>query len=101
MQCCASVQTPAYNIELVSFFCIIRYMNNQHLVDVTEIFNLLNWEKKKRLIKLGYLLFILFLSLFWYVTSTVASESANDHPSSENKHFCCQMFQDDLDDIRR
>lgn len=46
----------------------IRYMRRHHLVDVTEIFNQLNWEKKQRLFKLGYLIFILFISLFWYIT---------------------------------
>ncbi|CAO2820039.1 unnamed protein product [Amaranthus hypochondriacus] len=53
------------------YYNIKTYTNNQHLVDVTEIFNLLNWEKKKRLIKLGYLLFILFLSLFWMIWTTL------------------------------
>ncbi|XP_057524435.1 protein cornichon homolog 4 [Amaranthus tricolor] len=53
------------------YYNIKMYTNNQHLVDVTEIFNLLNWEKKKRLIKLGYLLFILFLSLFWMIWTTL------------------------------
>ncbi|KMT12241.1 hypothetical protein BVRB_5g101860 [Beta vulgaris subsp. vulgaris] len=56
------------------YYNVTRYMNNQHLVDVTEIFNLLNWEKKKRLIKLGYLLFILFLSLFWMIWTTLEDD---------------------------
>ncbi|XP_059599323.1 protein cornichon homolog 4 isoform X1 [Vitis vinifera] len=47
-----------YNVRL--------YQRRQHLIDVTEIFNLLNWEKKQRLFKLGYLIFLLFLSIFWY-----------------------------------
>lgn len=47
-------------------FSSIRYQRRQHLIDVTEIFNLLNWEKKQRLFKLGYLIFLLFLSIFWY-----------------------------------
>uniref|UniRef100_A0A803LQZ7 Uncharacterized protein n=1 Tax=Chenopodium quinoa TaxID=63459 RepID=A0A803LQZ7_CHEQI len=50
------------------------YMDNKHFVDVTEIFNLLNWEKKKRLIKLGYLLLILFLSLFWMIWTTLEDD---------------------------
>lgn len=45
---------------------MIRYLRRQHLVDVTEIFNMLNWEKKQRLFKLAYLVFLLFLSIFWY-----------------------------------
>ncbi|KAK9698681.1 hypothetical protein RND81_08G123300 [Saponaria officinalis] len=55
-----------YNVKL--------YMDNKHLVDVTEIFNLLSWEKKKRLIKLGYLLFTLFLSLFWLIWTTLEDD---------------------------
>lgn len=43
----------------------IRYLQRQHLVDVTEIFNLLNWEKKERLFKLGYIILLLFMCLFW------------------------------------
>ena len=27
---------------------------------------MLNWEKKQRLFKLAYLVFLLFLSVFWY-----------------------------------
>ncbi|XP_074317758.1 protein cornichon homolog 4-like [Silene latifolia] len=50
------------------------YMDKKHLVDVTEIFNLLSWEKKKRLFKLGYLLFILFLSLFWMIWTALEDD---------------------------
>uniref|UniRef100_A0A7C8ZWK6 Uncharacterized protein n=1 Tax=Opuntia streptacantha TaxID=393608 RepID=A0A7C8ZWK6_OPUST len=53
------------------YYNVKMYMGNQHLVDVTEIFNQLNWEKKKRLFKLGYNIFILFLSLFWLIWSTL------------------------------
>lgn len=56
------------------YYNVKTYMDNQHLVDVTEIFNLLSWEKKKRLIKLGYLLFILFLSLFWMIWTTLEDD---------------------------
>lgn len=48
---------------------VVRYTQKQHLVDVTEIYNMLKWEKKKRLFKLGYLVMLLFLSLFWYAES--------------------------------
>nr|KYP67212.1 ER-derived vesicles protein ERV14 [Cajanus cajan] len=58
---------------IMALFCVpyllfnIRlYRRRMHLIDVTEIFNLLSWEKKQRLIKLFYLVFILFLSVFWY-----------------------------------
>lgn len=43
------------------------YQQRKHLLDVTEIFNQLNLEKKRRLIKLIYLVILLFLSLFWMV----------------------------------
>ncbi|XP_030524624.1 protein cornichon homolog 4-like [Rhodamnia argentea] len=43
------------------------YMRRQHLVDVTEIYNMLKWEKKQRLFKLAYLILLLFLSIFWMI----------------------------------
>uniref|UniRef100_M4DJU6 General transcription and DNA repair factor IIH subunit TFB5 n=1 Tax=Brassica campestris TaxID=3711 RepID=M4DJU6_BRACM len=47
------------------FYNFQLYSKRQHLVDVTEIFNLLNWEKKKRLFKLAYIILNLFLTIFW------------------------------------
>ncbi|CAA3028190.1 protein cornichon homolog 4-like [Olea europaea var. sylvestris] len=47
------------------------YSERRHLVDVTEIFNQLPWEKKRRLYKLGYLVIILALSIFWMIWSIV------------------------------
>lgn len=47
------------------FDVLFSYSKRQHLVDVTEIFNLLNWEKKKRLFKLAYIVLNLFLTIFW------------------------------------
>ncbi|KAJ6962597.1 hypothetical protein NC652_001301 [Populus alba x Populus x berolinensis] len=47
------------------------YTQRQHLVDVTEIFNMLNWEKKQRLFKLGYLIVLLFLSIFWMILTAL------------------------------
>ncbi|KAG5565638.1 hypothetical protein RHGRI_001525 [Rhododendron griersonianum] len=49
----------------------IRYTRKQHLVDVTEIFNQLPWEKQLRIYKLVYLAFLLFLSIFWMIWSIV------------------------------
>ncbi|KAK1384856.1 Cornichon [Heracleum sosnowskyi] len=66
---------------MMSLFCIpylyynVRlYMRRQHLIDVTEIFNQLDWEKKKRLFKLGYLVCLLFLSLFWLIYSALEDD---------------------------
>ncbi|XP_004242012.1 protein cornichon homolog 4 [Solanum lycopersicum] len=50
------------------------YTRRQHLVDVTEIFNLLNWEKKQRLFKLGYIVLLLFISLFWLIYSALEDD---------------------------
>ncbi|XP_052171433.1 protein cornichon homolog 4 [Diospyros lotus] len=61
-----SVPYLYYNVRL--------YTRRQHLIDVTEIFNLLNWEKKQRLFKLGYLIFLLFLSLFWMIWSALEED---------------------------
>ncbi|KAK1356605.1 Cornichon [Heracleum sosnowskyi] len=58
-----SVPYLYYNVKL--------YMQRQHLIDVTEIFNLLDREKKRRLFKLGYLVVLLFLSLFWLIYSAL------------------------------
>nr|GEW39823.1 protein cornichon homolog 4-like [Tanacetum cinerariifolium] len=55
-----------YNVRL--------YNRNQHLVDVTEIFNQLNWEKKQRLFKLGYLVLFLFITLFWMIFNALEDD---------------------------
>ncbi|KAI3823675.1 hypothetical protein L1987_05115 [Smallanthus sonchifolius] len=55
-----------YNVRL--------YTRKQHLVDVTEIFNQLNWEKKQRLFKLGYLVFLLFITLFWMIYNALEDD---------------------------
>ncbi|KAI6707306.1 hypothetical protein NL676_010268 [Syzygium grande] len=53
------------------YYNVTLYTQKQHLVDVTEIYNMLKWEKKKRLFKLGYLVMLLFLSLFWLIYSAL------------------------------
>ncbi|KAL2516820.1 Protein cornichon4 [Abeliophyllum distichum] len=55
-----------YNVRL--------YMQRQHLIDVTEIFNLLSREKKQRIIKLGYIVLLLFISLFWLIYSALEDD---------------------------
>ncbi|KAE9614188.1 hypothetical protein Lalb_Chr05g0225311 [Lupinus albus] len=63
---------------IMSLFCapylyynVRLYRQGRHLVDVTEIFNLLPHEKKQRLIKLFYLVFLLFLSIFWMIYTSL------------------------------
>ncbi|KAK6130189.1 hypothetical protein DH2020_036105 [Rehmannia glutinosa] len=55
-----------YNVRL--------YLRRQHLIDVTEIFNLLNWEKKQWLFKLGYVILILFMCLFWMIYNALEDD---------------------------
>ncbi|XP_019189436.1 PREDICTED: protein cornichon homolog 4-like [Ipomoea nil] len=47
------------------------YTRGRHLLDVTEIFNQLPWEKKIRLYKLGYLVLLLAVSITWMVWTIV------------------------------
>ncbi|CAN1174519.1 Protein cornichon homolog 4 [Linum perenne] len=52
-----------YNVRL--------YTRKQHLIDVTEVFNLLHAEKKQRLYKLFYLIMLLFLAIFWMILTAL------------------------------
>ncbi|CAA0820563.1 Protein cornichon homolog 4 [Striga hermonthica] len=55
-----------YNVRL--------YLQRQHLVDVTEIFNQLHWEKKQRLFKLGYIVLLIFMCLFWMIYNALEED---------------------------
>ncbi|KAK9198499.1 hypothetical protein WN944_013684 [Citrus x changshan-huyou] len=68
-----------YNVRL--------YTQRQHLVDVTEIFNQLHWEKKQRLFKLAYLIFLLFLSIFWFFLYFFSSSRHSLH-AVDCSHRC-------------
>ncbi|KAK4794105.1 hypothetical protein SAY86_012099 [Trapa natans] len=63
VMCLLSVPYLYYNVNL--------YLQKQHLVDVTEIYNMLKWEKKQRLFKLGYLIILLLLSIFWMIMAAL------------------------------
>lgn len=56
------------------FYNVKLYTGRRHLVDVTEIFNQLPREKKQRIFKLGYLVVLLCLSIFWMIWSIVEDE---------------------------
>ncbi|XP_042500672.1 protein cornichon homolog 4-like [Macadamia integrifolia] len=60
----------------VPYLCynVRMYMRRQHLADITEIFNMLNWEKKQRLVKLAYLVIFLFLTIFWLIYSVLEDD---------------------------
>ncbi|KAE9597717.1 hypothetical protein Lal_00041501 [Lupinus albus] len=73
--CCFYLVTGHW---IMSLFCapylyynFRLYKQGKHRVDVTEIFNLLPQEKKQRLIKLFYLLFLLLLSIFWMIYTSL------------------------------
>lgn len=55
-----------YNVRL--------YTQRKHLVDVTEIFAMLNWEKKQRLFKLAYIILLILISIFWMIWSALEEE---------------------------
>ncbi|XXG64108.1 hypothetical protein AAC387_Pa05g2151 [Persea americana] len=57
----------------VTYFHIRLYLQRKHLIDVTEIFRLLNDEKKIRLVKLVFYLTLLFITIYWLVASAVTS----------------------------
>ncbi|KAK6127376.1 hypothetical protein DH2020_038887 [Rehmannia glutinosa] len=44
-----------------AYYNLKRYLQQQHLIDVTEVFRVLNAEKKARIIKLGF--YIVFFGL--------------------------------------
>ncbi|RXI06894.1 hypothetical protein DVH24_026030 [Malus domestica] len=62
-----------YNVNL--------YMTRRHLVDVTEIYNQLSWEKKQRFFKIGYLLALFILSLFWHCCYGALETNTINHTS--------------------
>uniref|UniRef100_A0A803P5X0 Uncharacterized protein n=1 Tax=Cannabis sativa TaxID=3483 RepID=A0A803P5X0_CANSA len=45
-------------------YSAMLFVNKRHLIDVTEVFRALSGEKKFRLIKLGFYLFLLFIIIF-------------------------------------
>ncbi|XP_021657339.2 protein cornichon homolog 1 isoform X2 [Hevea brasiliensis] len=49
------------------YYNITLYLQRRHLVDVTEIYNQLNREKQRRLFKLGFLVILLVLCIFWFL----------------------------------
>ncbi|KAL5168132.1 Protein cornichon 4 [Glycine soja] len=91
--CCFYLLTKHWILALFFlpylFHNVRLYRQGRHLVDVTEIFNLLTWEKKQRLVKLFYLVFTFFLSVFWGVNSRerLSFEGRlNQHPNAIHVH---------------
>ncbi|ESW34221.2 hypothetical protein PHAVU_001G138400 [Phaseolus vulgaris] len=55
----------------VTCYHMMLYMKQQHLIDVTEVFRVLNSEKKFRLAKLAYYLTIIIIIVFRLVLMLV------------------------------
>ncbi|KAG6397257.1 hypothetical protein SASPL_143423 [Salvia splendens] len=51
-----------------AYYNLKQYLSNKHLVDVTEVFKVVNTEKKARLIKLAF--YVIFFGLV--ITRTIA-----------------------------
>ena len=51
------------------FWCF-RFMKRQHLIDVTEVFRTLSAEKKYRVAKLAFYLFLFIIVIIRFVIST-------------------------------
>ncbi|KAJ8900196.1 hypothetical protein K2173_024836 [Erythroxylum novogranatense] len=64
--CLLSLPYLYYNLRL--------YTRRQHLVDVTEFYNQVNREKQQRLFKLGYLIILLVISIFWLLWTVLEEE---------------------------
>lgn len=63
------------------------YMKRQHLVDVTEIFSVLGKEKKYRLIKLAFYVFLFFVVIYRLVLTAVLSVLEADGEVSHRPHM--------------
>ncbi|GLJ22120.1 hypothetical protein SUGI_0415050 [Cryptomeria japonica] len=69
------------------YYHVQLYMKRKHLVDVTEIFNLLNGEKKYRMIKLAYYLILFFIAIYSLVASAVIALIEGDDASLDGGTF--------------
>ncbi|KAL3645602.1 hypothetical protein CASFOL_010782 [Castilleja foliolosa] len=76
--CFLFIMTGHWVMALVSipylYYNVRLYVSGQHRVDVTDIFNLLNCEKKQRLFKLGYMVLLLLMSLFWMIYNALEDD---------------------------
>ncbi|RWR77784.1 protein cornichon 4 [Cinnamomum micranthum f. kanehirae] len=71
----------------VTYFHIRLYMQRKHLIDVTEIFSLLNGEKKIRMIKIALYLTLFIIILYRLVASAVNSLIDEDDVPLESGLF--------------
>ncbi|KAI3984345.1 hypothetical protein MKX01_011299 [Papaver californicum] len=62
----------------VTYYHLKLYMERRHLIDVTEIFRLLNGEKKYRYVKLGFYLSLFCIVIFRLVRAAVLAVLTED-----------------------
>ncbi|KAG9450239.1 hypothetical protein H6P81_010204 [Aristolochia fimbriata] len=63
------------------------YMKRKHQIDVTEIFSLLNGEKKYRMVKLAFYMILFFIVIFRLVSTAVNSLIDEDDSSMESRAY--------------
>lgn len=76
-ECIKRKEASAFEISTFLFFflnwtwsallcsCCSSYQRRQHLIDVTEVFNQLSREKRRRLLKLISVVILILISLLW------------------------------------
>ncbi|BCR83956.1 cornichon family protein [Aspergillus chevalieri] len=69
------VPIPAWVFEGEVGLTWIRILENQHLLDATEIFRKLNVHKKESFIKLGFHLLMFFFYLYSMIVALIRDES--------------------------
>ncbi|XP_057982460.1 protein cornichon homolog 1 isoform X2 [Malania oleifera] len=57
----------------ITYYNIMLFMKRQHLIDVTEIFRFLKEEKKKRIVKLVFYIFLFIIVIIRLVLSVFNS----------------------------
>lgn len=60
-------------------YAAMLYMKRKHLIDVTEVFRDLSFEKKYRLVKLGFYLLLLFIIIFRLILSAFNFLTDEEH----------------------
>ncbi|KAG1327260.1 protein cornichon [Cocos nucifera] len=71
----------------ITYYHINLFLNRRHLIDVTEIFRLLNGEKKYRIIKLAIYFSIFVIVIYRLVMSAVLLLMDEDDGSLESGIF--------------
>ncbi|KAH7331065.1 hypothetical protein KP509_20G013900 [Ceratopteris richardii] len=71
----------------MTYYNVNLFLKRQHLVDVTEIFNVLGKEKKHRLIKLGFYVLMFFIVIYRLVYTAVVSIIEGDNVGSHVESF--------------